>query len=295
MEHLFSIVTSVYNGEQFIERAIKSVVDQTEKDYEYIIVDNGSTDRTAQILDENKNKYSDIDIKIISVKENRGISGGRNTGIFAATGKYVCFLDADDYWLDNKLSTVKKNMEDHPEISVFCHWELHQSKKEQTIGKYRSVNNINPYTDLLFNGNCLSTSAVSVCREKICEIGGFDEKLVSGEEDYDCWLRLAQIGALFWTIEEPLGVWTIRDDSVSAKLVNHTEAVVGVVQKHLGYCHISTKQQNHIIAVYWVGCGRQLARSKNYKESNKMYKKALKIYPLNVKAIVGQVMNLLHI
>ena len=108
MPHLFSVVTSAYNAQAFILRALESVKNQTEKDYEYIIIDNGSEDDTFAIIKRFAEQNSQMDIKLYHFKENLGISGGRNAGIERSKGKYICFLDADDYWYENKLEEIKR-------------------------------------------------------------------------------------------------------------------------------------------------------------------------------------------
>lgn len=296
----FSVVTSVYNGEQYIEKALSSVNDQTERDFEYVLVDNGSFDNTSSIINAYKTNNPDLNLRIVRLEKNAGISGGRNAGISAAQGDYVCFLDADDYWYPQKLSRVKAVLDAHTDIDVVCHWEDHISEDNKTVGKYRSVDNTNAYEDLLFNGNCLSTSAMCIRRTLLNQINGFNTSLVSGEEDFDCWLRLAKSGAVFHTINEVLGVWLIRNDSVSAKLKAHTEAVVKVLDTHFTDYSLECnnknrieKKRNRIISRIYGGCGRTISLNGDRNEGNAVYKKALGINPFNVRVYVGYVLNIL--
>ena len=295
----FSIVTSAYNAQSYLKRAIESVVNQTFSDYEYIIVDNGSFDNTKPIIEEYVKKYPNI-IKMISVRDNLGISGGRNQGIQQAIGTYICFLDADDYWEKSKLEVVYKQIEKNPDTNIFCHWEYHIKGDSRGIGEYRQPNNADLYKDLLINGNCLSTSAIAVNADLLKKSGPFDERLVSGEEDYDLWLRLAKAGGKVLMIGQPLGYWIIREDSVSAKHITHTEAVVRVIAKHFEDLFAEThdkslrREKGRAIARIYCGCGRTLSTSSNRKYANKMFKMAIKICPSYLKSYAGVVLNLLH-
>lgn len=99
---LFSFVVTSYNLEKYIKRCIDSLMNQSGNDYEILVVDDCSTDRTLGLLREYK------DIKLISLKENRGCSFARNTGIAEASGDYICIIDGDDYVISLYLAELRK-------------------------------------------------------------------------------------------------------------------------------------------------------------------------------------------
>ena len=109
MKSLISIIIPVFNGEQFIEKCLESVMNQTYKDLQIIVIDDGSTDNTYQILKDYRRK--DLRIEIIH-QSNGGVSKARNTGLESAKGQWLCFVDADDYietdYCENMLNTVKE-------------------------------------------------------------------------------------------------------------------------------------------------------------------------------------------
>ncbi len=107
----FSIIIPVYNVENYIDRCLKSVSEQTYKDYEVIIINDGSTDKSIDIA----KKYP---YKIISQK-NQGLSAARNRGIKEAKGEYLLFLDSDDYWEKDLLKELAKNLKDSPDVVRF--------------------------------------------------------------------------------------------------------------------------------------------------------------------------------
>lgn len=301
MPHLFSIVTTTYNAESFILTALNSVSNQTETDYEYIIVDNGSTDTSFKIITNFIERHPEMNVKFVKLDKNKGISGGRNAGIEKTTGNYICFLDADDFWYPDKLAKMKTLLANN-NYNVFCHWEDHLKDGLKTLGRYREINNESPYEDLLFNGNCLSTSAMVIQSSLIKNIGGFDENLVSGEEDYDCWLRLAKAGAKFFMYQEPLGSWLIRNDSISAKHIKHTMAVINMLDKHFANLlneNENTKminiKRNKVKALNLCGCGRTLSLANDRISGNRLFKQAIKADPTYLKAYAGILLNIFHL
>lgn len=301
MPPFFSIVTSAYNAQKFILTALNSVKDQKETDYEYIVVDNGSSDNTLELIENFIAENPQMDIHLVHFDENQGISGGRNAGIAQASGQYVCFLDADDLWYAQKLSVVREAIENNGEYDVFCHWENHVEDDSTALGAYRDIDNQDPYRDLLFNGNCLSTSAMAVETSILKKVHGFDVRFETGEEDFDCWLRLAEKGAKFYMIKEPLGVWLIRRDSISAKHIKHTDAVINMLLPHFEYLlersedkSLVRKMRRKVIARNLCGCGRTLSLTGDRRGGDELYKRALKADGTFWKAYAGILLNILH-
>ena len=111
----FSVVVPVYNVRQWVGRAIESILAQTFEDFELIVIDDGSTDDSAEVVAQ----YTDPRVKLIR-QENRGNGRARNRGIEASTGKWIAFLDADDQWLPGILEDYYRVISDHPGID-FCY------------------------------------------------------------------------------------------------------------------------------------------------------------------------------
>lgn len=110
----FSIVMPGYNVEKYIERAVDSVLNQSKKDFELIIVNDGSTDKTKEICD----GFKDKKIKVIH-KKNGGLSDARNEGVKKATGEYIIFMDSDDYWDKDLLKEITKSLSNNPDLVRF--------------------------------------------------------------------------------------------------------------------------------------------------------------------------------
>ena len=110
----FSIIMPGYNVEDYIKRAVDSVLNQSEQDFELIVVNDGSTDKTKEICDEFKDKK----IKVIH-KKNGGLSDARNEGFKKATGEYIIFMDSDDYWDKDLLKEINKSLNNNPDVVRF--------------------------------------------------------------------------------------------------------------------------------------------------------------------------------
>ena len=123
---LISVIVNCYNGEKFIDRCILSILEQTYKNFEVIFWNNKSTDNTLRIIQ----KYSDVRIKVFNSKIHTNISYARNEAIKKSKGEYICFLDIDDYWDQNKLEhQLKSFTSEEIGLSFTNFWYVNSQKK----------------------------------------------------------------------------------------------------------------------------------------------------------------------
>jgi glycosyltransferase involved in cell wall biosynthesis len=225
---LVSVVIPAYNAAWCIRRAVDSVLAQSFRDFELIVVDDGSTDDTAAILA----GYGDA-LRVVS-KPNGGLSSARNAGIAAAQGKYVAFLDADDWWLPGKLATQVALMESRPDL-LFCSTVSGvQTPEGQRLADWRcGRDDRRSALECIFAVNAFvagSGSAVLAKREAFQRAGSFDESLRS-LEDIDMWMRLAALGG-FSCIDETLVFIEKSASSMSGNLDVMRASAIQVMRKN---------------------------------------------------------------
>ena len=181
---LVSVIIPTYNRGWIIKEAIDSVLAQDYTEFELIVVDDGSTDHTSDVLD----SYGD-DIKVLFQK-NKGVSAARNRGIAEASGKFIAFLDSDDLWLPQKLTVQIEFFNQTPD-ALICQTEevwIRNGLRVNPKKRHKKPSGMifNPSLEL-----CLvSPSAVMIQRSLFGRVGKFDETLPACE-DYDLWLRIS--------------------------------------------------------------------------------------------------------
>lgn len=209
-EPTVSVVIPAYNAAWCVGRAVDSVLAQSFRDFELIVVDDGSTDDTASVL----GAYGSA-LKVIS-KSNGGMSSARNAGIGVATGEFVAFLDSDDWWHPEKLARQVERMRAQPSLA-FCAASANLEDPDgNSVGRWACIREEASAVEDVFAGHSAvagGASAVLAKRQLVEHLGGFDETLF-GAEDTDLWIRLAAHGG-FACISEPLVVVLKRPDSVS--------------------------------------------------------------------------------
>lgn len=181
-----SVIIPTYNREETIARAIQSVLKQTFQDFEIIVVDDGSTDRTRAVVE----GFCDPRIRYLRHEQNRGAAAARNTGIRTARGAYLAFLDSDDEWLPEKLSEQIAVLQSAPdEVHASCTgYYLHLVRSRLTLEKIPSHTHL-WLKQLLLVGCDLSPGSTLVVRTISLEsVGLFDETLLRFE-DWDWLIR----------------------------------------------------------------------------------------------------------
>jgi len=181
---LISVIIPCYNASKTIERAIDSVVTQTYKDFEIIIVDDGSSDNSKGVIDKLKKAYRDVSIYYY-YQSNFGPATARNYGVSVSKGSLIAFLDADDTWHPEKLFVQVRTIQQYNIRFVGASF-TYDDFEEVGYCDFREVQLIR----LLFY-NCFPTPGVMMERSLFDELGGFDENLRYAE-DYDLWLRAVQ-------------------------------------------------------------------------------------------------------
>ncbi|OGM60207.1 hypothetical protein A2955_04055 [Candidatus Woesebacteria bacterium RIFCSPLOWO2_01_FULL_37_19] len=186
-----SVIIPTYNRRLVIGRAIKSVLNQTYNDYELIIVDDGSSDGTRELIQE----YAEKDKRIKYVyQENRGASSARNFGIKQSLGEYLAFLDSDNEWLSDFLETMVSVFKNRKSLLMaYCSENLFLTSEDRDInGKIiaRRVRAEEYNPAKLLKTNYIDINCVILKRELYDNLGGFDENLTS-LEDWDYFARVA--------------------------------------------------------------------------------------------------------
>lgn len=188
----FSVIIPLYNKENFIENTIQSILDQTFQDFEIIIVNDGSTDKSEEKL----LKFKDTRIHYFR-KENEGASTARNYGIEKANSDFITFLDADDFWYPTFLETMFAIILKVPNQKVFsAAIEFDTSKKiipaQYSISKSDNEFEIVNYFKASLKETVLCTSCAVFHKTIFTEIGNFDTRIKSGQ-DTDLWIRIGLV------------------------------------------------------------------------------------------------------
>lgn len=192
---MFSVVIPLYNKENQIRKTLESVLNQTFKEFEVVIVNDGSKDKSVEVVQ----AFDDHRIRLIN-QENAGVSAARNRGIQEAKNEWIAFLDADDLWKENHLQVLNQLISRYDE-KVFCTSFIRSTQNLGSVKKDNSVDIIFDYfSKVVKSGHFFWTSVTCIHRDIFKQIGLFKEFLSRGE-DLDLWAR---IGAKFSIVKSNL-------------------------------------------------------------------------------------------
>lgn len=211
MEALISIITPCYNSSKFIEETIKSVLNQTYKKWEMLIIDDASTDCSVSIIE--KFTLKDNRIKCIRLNVNEGVAYARNKGLEISKGKYICFLDSDDTWHPEKLYRQLIFME---KGGFYLSYTSYRKMNElgvlnkQIINVCKEVN----YKSLLMN-NVIPCSSSMFLASKLSNL----QFVKVGHEDFVFWLSALKIISSAHGLNEPLMYYRVQPNSISSNKI----------------------------------------------------------------------------
>lgn len=279
-----SVIIPVYKVEQYITDTVQSVLNQTYQNFELIIVDDGSPDRSIEICQQ----FHDPRIKIIR-QNNQGVSAARNNGIRQSQGEYIAFLDADDIWLPEKLEKHVNHLESSPQVGVsFCRSAfIDQGGKPLDIYQMPKLKGITPALTLCRNP--IGNGSVPVIRREVLEeiklpinpdgTGGyyyFDEQL-KNLEDVECWLRICLKSHLETEgIPEALTLYRVNLKGASTNVSKHLESVEIVLEKTRSYAPELIEQCENATRAYHLRfLARRLVSLRNGKEAVKFAHRAV--------------------
>jgi len=273
-----SIILPTYNRAELIGRAIKSILSQTYQDFEIIIVDDGSTDNTEEVV----RSFDDKRIKYIVNRINKGAAFARNVGIKAAMGEYIAFQDSDDEWLPLKLEKQLKAFDVSPaDVGVVYtgFWKIKDKKKYYVPFKWVKQKDGNIHKELI-KGNFVGTPAVLVKKKCFKKSGLFDENL-PGLEDWELFIRLSNYYN-FKYIEEPLLIAYRSVDSISAYSNALAEALEIIIIKHFEYFAKDRKT----LANHYFTMGISFFSNGETKKGRYYMISSFKLNPLNIKILL---------
>lgn len=295
-----SVVMSVYNAEPYLEDAIKSILGQTYQDFEFIIIDDGSTDQSAEII------KSFHDERIIFLQQtNKGLAYSLNRGIRESHGKYVARMDADDESLPTRLALQKSFLDEHADYVVVgsgaivmdkdgC--ELYVVKMPMDDGEIRDRL---PYKPIFYH------SSTMYVKSTFFACGGYNEKIHHFFEDLILWNQMSKNGKLH-NFHEPLIKYRLTPTSITYNKPRDRELTKRIIFKINSGENLSTNDVNYIESLkrgrsiqqkksdYYYSLGNihhnllgEQAKAKNY------YISALKQNPFNIKALIKLIQSLI--
>lgn len=321
-EPLVSIITPTYNHSKYIDECIKSVQTQTHKNWEMIIIDDGSTDETLKLAQ--SSAKSDSRIKVVT-QENVGIfrlAETYNKALSISNGQYITILEGDDIWESEKLKLQIEVFFKNPEI-VLCYGQTTSvsSNKQETYSlspnpksnesKYFNNDPIGSILNILLFRNCIPALTIMVKKESLEKIGGFKQSYNLPLVDLPTLYELALIGK-FYFIPKTLGSWRIYANQVTKTFPN--KITEGFFQLALNFYELNKTQKlvklnfekndiintyNNLLVISYSRAGRYKLIRKEFKEARKDYWYSIVKYGFHepiwkIRSIIGIIFSFLH-
>ncbi|QTV04595.1 glycosyltransferase family 2 protein [Faecalibacter bovis] len=224
MEVLVSIITPCYNSEKFIKDTYESIKNQTFENWEWIIVDDKSSDQSVEIL----KSINDKRIKLFVNNENKGAANARNTALNQAKGRYITFIDSDDLWEEKFLEESINFLQNNKEELVYSSYKRVNEELEPLLNDFIAEDYIDSERILY---NCPIPMLTSMYDSK--RIGKIYFPDVELREDHAMWIQLLKKVKHARAIKQPLGIYRMRDNSVSRNKIKIAKKQFDLYYKYL--------------------------------------------------------------
>jgi glycosyltransferase involved in cell wall biosynthesis len=280
---LVSVIMPSYNRAYIVGRAIKSVLSQTYTNFELIIIDDGSTDDTAEVV----KSFNDSRIIYVKHARNLGIASARNTGIDVSRGEYIAFLDSDDEWLPDKLREQLIAFEEAPSDVGAVYTQMQNTGKGKTTYLHRKTppeGNIHKH---VLSGLPIYLVTLMVKRKYLEQTGIFDKDFVFAD-DWDFCIRLSKI-CNFRFVKTPLAIRYIESDSISVNSPILPRELEKILNKHFD----EIRKDRRVLVVHYAWLGRVWCLMNNLVEGRRYYARAWRANPFNLRPLLGFVATIL--
>ncbi|MEO1429685.1 MAG: glycosyltransferase [Cyanobacteria bacterium J06633_8] len=238
LKHIISVIIPVYNGEKTIKETIESILNQSFIDFELIIINADSTDKTLSIIAQIKDER----IKVFSYPK-ANVAVNRNRGIKHANGDYITFIDADDLWTTDKLAAQYTALQSNPQAGVAYSWTNCIDENSKFLRKTSHVNwSGDIYSKFLLDDFIGNGSNVMVRKEHLITVGGFDESLTNAQ-DTDMWLKLSAI-TNFVCVPKPQILYRVQQNSMSSNVIGLEKSNLEVIKR--GFAREKAKSLQHL-------------------------------------------------
>jgi len=237
----------VYDSECYIREAVESIQNQTFSDFEFIIIEDASTDGTLKILDE----YTEQDkrIRLVRNTNNIGCPRSLNKGLSQACGKYIARQDADDISLPERLALQVRFLEEHPEIGVVGTWTVPIDEKSQKKGIWKTPNSpVLVKWSLLF-GNCITGASVMMHRSLMDENNVYRPDKFPAT-DYDLWIRLSEKTQLI-NLSKPLYLRRTHEKMIGIQYYEQQQQITRTLMKQNITKLLGEKIPDALITILW--------------------------------------------
>jgi glycosyltransferase involved in cell wall biosynthesis len=271
MDPKVSVIVPTKNRAYYLSQAVRSILSQTFREYEILVIDGASVDNTRKVI----NEIIDPRINYVRQEEDRGVSAARNLGIVRSRGRFIAFLDDDDLWLPRMLEKQLELINRKASIGAVCTSEFILRDDGKLLGLWHPSVRGDVFPRILernYLGNCSGMMVRKICFDRT---GLFDENLTA-DEDWDMWIRLAKYYELDYT-KEPMYIYRVHEKRITNDLRANLQAHRLLFEKLSAELK---KSGNESAMAYWhYGFGKLYCKCRNMRKGREEFTRALNVNP----------------